>query len=852
MYRGIKLIDGILPKSQVYDIGDPHIDVLREKLETGNCFHCHANLVPEQSTLWRLGEVEQAFCCAGCAAAAQAISSAGLGSYYRQRQAAAPRAGLSSDQVQQLALFDHPAMQRRFVREIEGDSEANLMLEDVACPACLWLIEKRLGAEPGVSNVSVNYESERARVRWRPTEVKLSQVMAVVQSLGYGIRPFDVGEARRRREAEQRQLLLRLGVAGLFGMQSMLLAVAVYLGEWSGIDAEHRVFMNWVGGLVTLPVFFYSGQPFFRGAWRALRRARATMDVPVSLGMCAAMVASVISLLRGEGAVYFDSIAMFCFFLLSARYIERRLSGRAVDVADRITTALPVLAQRLDEDGQMQRVSTAELVVGDRLQVPAGETIPADGLVLSGESAVDESLLSGESVPRAVAPGASVVAGSVNTAQTLIIRALSVGEQSTLSQLARLLDGASAAKPALAEWAGQLASYFSAFVLLAAAVTAGFWLWRDAAMAWQASIAVLVVSCPCALALAVPSAIANANSALARRGLLILQGGTLQGLTAIEHIVFDKTGTLTLGQLSVGDITWRAHSDKAWIASAVLALESGSAHPVARALWQWAELQGEPALALSGALQHRAGLGVQALSERGLLRLGTAEYLREQGVQLDPHWLEAGESSLAILACDETALACFQLIDQPREQAQQALSNLSSAGVQLHLYSGDRLDAVAAVAARVGIEDWQASMKPEQKLQQIQALQRSGAVMMVGDGMNDAASLAGASVSVAMGTGAAMALQNSDAVLTTSDLSALPRALRQARRTRTVVWQNIAWALCYNALAIPLAATGYLQPWMAAIGMSLSSLLVVLNAARLQRLPRSTTSLHKSPRDDAA
>lgn len=801
-----------------------------------HCFHCHSPLPEKNAATLELDGGLRSFCCHGCVAAAEAIRAAGLQNYYRQRQAPAPRAELASGQLEQLALFDHPSLQQRFVLTEGEECEASLMLEGVSCPACMWLIERRLGSEKGVVSATVNYESERARVRWHKGEVELSQLMGLVQGLGYGVRPYSVEVARNQRDAAQRDLLKRLGVAGLFGMQVMLLAVAVYLGDWTGIAAEHRMFMNGVAGLVSVPVFLYSGAPFFKGAARALRSGQITMDVPVSLGLVAALVASGISLVRGEGPVYFDSIVMFCFFLLTARYVERRLNGRAVDVADRLSTALPVLAQRLDSNDQMHAVATTELLVGDRLQVPAGETVPADAVILSGVSAVDESLLSGESVPRPVAPGEGVVAGSINTEQTLIVRATAVGSESTLSQLARLLDKAAAAKPPLAEWAGRVASRFSAFVLLVAVGTAVFWLWREPAQAWQATIAVLVVSCPCALALAVPSAIANTTSALARRGVLLLRGEALQGLVSVEHVVFDKTGTLTKGSLSVCEVRLGDDTPEQWVADAVLAVESGSSHPVARALWSWASQSSTAPMPLRSALRHQPGRGVEADTDSGLVRMGTADYLTEQGVAIPEQWLQAGDSTLVLLSCGERALACFYLQDQPRAEAAETVRALQEAGLQLHLYSGDRREAVAAVAATMGIDDWAAGLKPEQKLEKVQSLQQDGGVLMVGDGLNDAASLAGATISVAMGTGAALALQSSDAILTHDDLSALSLAVQQARKTQRVVRQNISWALCYNALAMPLAASGWLQPWMAAIGMSLSSLIVVINAARLQRL----------------
>lgn len=800
------------------------------------CFHCHSAL-PTEDIRSQLGAgEEQFFCCHGCLAAAETIQAAGLQSYYRQRQAPAPRAELPPEQREQLALYDHAAMRQRFVVTTDNESEANLMLEGVACPACMWLIERRLAAQAGVISTHVNYESERANVRWRDDELALSELMGVVQSLGYGVRPYDIDTARRQRDEVQRDLLKRLGVAGLFGMQAMLLAVAVYLGEWSGIAAEHRLFMNWVAGLVTLPVFFYSGAIFFRGAWRALRNRQITMDVPVSFGLIAALIASIITLLRSEGSVYFDSIAMFCFFLLTARYVERRIGSRAVDVADRLASALPVLAQRLDANDVPHAVATSELCVGDRLQVPAGETVPADAVILSGESAVDESLLSGESMPRPVLPGDKVVAGSVNTAQTLIIRATTVGSDSTLSQLARLLDQASAAKPPLAEWAGRVASRFSAFVLLVASCTAAFWLWRDQSQAWHATIAVLVVSCPCALALAVPSAIGNATSSMARRGVLLLRAGALQGLASVKHAVFDKTGTLTKGKFSVAEIRLADNVELQQIADTVFTLEGGSQHPIARALWAWAQQHHAQPVALQGDLIHQPGRGVQANTADALVRLGTADYLNGQGVEIPAEWLQAGDASLALLSLDQRAVACFYLQDQPREEAQQSMAALMAGGIDLHIYSGDRSEAVSALALKVGIDDWAAELKPEHKLTRVQELQPDGGVLMVGDGLNDAASLAGATVSLAMGTGAALALQNSDAVLTRDDLSAVAQAVQHARKTRRIVWQNIGWALCYNALAMPLAASGWLQPWMAAVGMSASSLIVVLNAARLQRL----------------
>ncbi len=795
-----------------------------------SCFHCGLPVPPDAHYPVEIDGQTHNLCCRGCQAVAQAIVDGGLTSFYRHREKPSGRPEeLIPEQLAQMALYDQPALQAGFVSVDEHNlKHASLILEGITCAACIWLNERHVRALPGVQDFQVNYSTHRAHVSWDDSRLKLSDILKAIASIGYIAHPFDPGRQEQIQKKEKSQALRRLFVAGLGAMQVMMLAVAMYAGDAYGMEPDIEQFMRWVSLLLTLPVVLYSASGFFVTAWRDLRRRQLSMEVPVSLAIGAAFAASLWHTLRGSGEIYFDSVCMFTFFLLASRYLEMGARHRAGQAAEALVKLLPATATRIVE-GQYEAVPVSQLRPGDRVLIRPGETVPADGEVIEGESSVDESLLTGESVPRHRGPGDALVGGSLNVESPLQMRVTRVGEDTMVSGIVRLLDRAQAEKPRLAMLADRVAGWFVAAQLsIATAVAIGWWL-HAPERAFEITLAVLVVTCPCALSLATPAAATAAIGALTRLGLLVTRGHVLETLAAADHIVFDKTGTLTRGLLSLAEVHPLGDADQQRVHDLAATLARDSEHPVARVL----ALHGQ---ALEGVenLRSHPGKGVEGRVNGVCYRLGSASFVAEL-VGSDAPAAEAQEGSPVYLASEQGWVARFVLRDRLREDAVEAVRALRELGLTTHIYSGDAPHAVAAVARELGIDDWAAQLRPEDKLERVRALQAAGhRVIMVGDGVNDAPVLAGADVSVAMGRGTQLAHASADMVALSERLAVLPEGVRKARDTGAVIRQNLAWALLYNLVAVPLAAAGWVAPWMAAIGMSLSSLVVVANALRLK------------------
>ena len=856
--------------------------------DTAACFHCGLRVPTGTDFTVAIDGVSQPMCCRGCAAVAQAIVDGGLGDYYKFRTADAPTAReIVPEFLRQTALYDLPEIQKSFVRAEGGHvREAALILEGITCPACVWLNERHLARLPGVLAVHINYATQRARVRWDERRIHLSDILQAVSRIGYLAHPFDPGRYQQQLENDRRQLLRRVGVAGVFGMQVMTLSVALYVGDWSGVEEEYRRFFYWISLLLTLPVLLYSAQPFFRSAWRDLKHWRTGMDVPVSLGIGAAFLASLWTTVTGEGTVYYDSVCMFAFFLLSARYFELAAHKRASEASEALVQATPATATRIIEvaspspsspsvpagvrehpahpfDGadvhwtsatspshlprgeggepresiyMTEIVAVAELQAGERVRIRPGESIPADSVVLEGRSTVDESLLTGESLPVAKGPGEKLVGGAINIESPLTARVEQTGPDTILSSILRLLDRATAEKPRLAQLADRIAAGFVAAVLLLAGLTALYWWRHDAALWLPATIAVLVVTCPCALSLATPAAITAATGRLTRLGLLVTRGHALETLARASHFIFDKTGTLTRGRLRLLETRGFSRLSPAQCLGIAGALERHSEHPIARAL---GEAAGPGELSTSEVV-NTPGAGLRGKIDGRIFFLGTPAYIKEQaGLAADADTLEqlrrAGDT-VVVLAGEDSLHAAFVLSDELRPGARELIAELQHQGKTVMLLTGDHEKAARRVADALGIRELAWDLKPADKLERIKALQQQGAVVaMIGDGVNDAPVLAAAQVSIAMGGGTAVAAASADMILLSQKLPHLAEALGVARRTLGIIRQNLAWAVAYNLLAIPAAAAGYISPWMAALGMSASSLLVVANALRLSR-----------------
>ena len=779
------------------------------------CQHC-GDLLRGQPVSGTGEHAANLYCCDGCAAAARWIHDANLDDYYRLRTAAAGRVG--TDAID-LSAWDRADLQREHAHAGDDGLRITLLTDGMRCAACAWLIQKALVREPGVHDVLANAVTGRIRIDWDPARVPLSRVLGRLVALGY--RPYlAAGEAREReRSAERRRWLLRLGIAGLGTLQAMMMAEALYLDFDNQMPAATRDFFRWITFLISTPVVFYAGWPFLAGMWRELRARHVGMDTLIATSTLLAYFASLYETIRGGLHVWYDAAVMFVFLLLAARMLEQRARNVASAQVDALARARPAFATRDMGNGRREAVPLADLVPGDIACVAAGESVPADGELLDAPAWFEESLLTGESAPVAKAPGDAVYAGTVNREAPARVRILRTGTHTRLSQLTRLVEDAQSHRPRLARIADRVGSRFVTGLLLVAVLVYAGWRMHDPSRAFEVTLALLVISCPCALSLAVPSALAAAHGALARLGVLATRADAMETLAGATDIVFDKTGTLSDERPALQDAQAFAGLSVAEALRIAAALERDANHPLAAAFAHADDR--------TPALQTRvlAGQGVAGIVDGRAWRLGRAGFA------------SAGDDDGALWLGDGTTPAArFTLRESVRADAGTALAALRGLGLRIHLCSGDAPGPVQALAQAFGIGDAHARQRPEDKLALVRGLQAQGRIVaMVGDGLNDAPVLAGADVSIAMDKGAALAQRAADMVMTGPSLARIPAAIAVARRTQRVIRQNFGWALGYNLLAVPLAAAGMVTPWIAALGMAGSSLVVTLNALRLAR-----------------
>ncbi|MEX5748096.1 heavy metal translocating P-type ATPase [Massilia sp. X63] len=795
-------------------------------MAAGGCFHCGAPVPKGSRWQAQVDGAARSMCCPGCAAAAEAIVGGGFADYYlaRTEYAASVAAAATMQDEPELALFDQ--------QDLQG--EGSFSIEGVRCGACVWLVERRLGQLAGVQEVSLNVATGRVFVRWDPALCRPSAIVRALRAIGYNAAPYDVQRHDQGLERARRRLFRQLFVAGLAMMQVMMYAVPVYLAEDGTMDADMRALMGWASFALTLPAVFYSALPFFAGAWRDLRRGVPGMDVPVALGIAAAFAGSCVSLVSGKGDVYFDSITMFVFLLLGSRYLELNARRRASQALDALRRGLPASALRLRGDPGLrdtELVPAAKLAVGDLVLVTPAKAVPADGVVVEGETDLDFSLLTGESRTRRMGPGDQLPGGAVNAGQAVVLRVTSVARDSTLAMLVRLVERAGLGKPAMALWADRVAAWFVLGLLLLTVAVYLAWSTVDETRAWHAAVAVLVVSCPCALSLATPTALAAATDRLLRRGVLAVAPHTLETFERATHVVFDKTGTLTLGRVVLRQVVPVGSLDADLCLRIGSALQGENSHPVGMAI-----RAAMPAHGLAACkLRSEIGAGFEGTIDGVVYRIGSADFVQELAGGMVRSAAPSGTST-TWLACEGQWLARFDLADGLREEAPEVVRRFQRAGKTVVLLSGDDQGAVNAVARQLGITSAFGGRLPAEKLAFVRELQQEGAVVaMIGDGSNDAAVLRGADVSFAMGRGTELAQVHADGVLLGDSLLPLADAAVTARRTLTIIRQNLIWASVYNLAAIPAAATGLLNPWLSGIGMAASSAIVVLNALRLRQ-----------------
>lgn len=824
-----------------------------KRLEIGNsqsespgesplCFHCGEDVPHGETRSVLINGERRSMCCAGCEAVAQAIVDFGLEKFYRFRKEKASRPEeLVPEELRQLKVYDDDAMQQHLV-ETAGDEmkSCSLLLSELTCPACAWLIESRLEGIAGVREINVNYSTQRARLCWDERSVKLSEVLRSIVSLGYKARLYDPTRAAAQIKQEQDQQLRRLGVAGVLGMQVMMLSIAMYVGDSSGMKETYRSFFSWLCLLLCTPVIFYSAQSFFIRAWRDLNIYRVGMDVPVSLGLSIAYLASVVATITKSGTIYYDSAVMFTFFLLAARYVEFSGRRKAALHIDRMANGTPSIANRVTgstSTNELETVPARVLEAGDLVLVRPGELVPADGYLEKGETSVDESLVTGESHAITKTAGESLIGGSVNIAQATFMRVSRTGKDTITAHILRLIERGQEIKPEIQAFANRVSVWFICTVLILSMATAWYWSLVPAANWIGITISVLVVSCPCALSLATPLAIASASAALMKRGIVLANANVLEALGEVNHFIFDKTGTLISGDLFIDKVQALANNKEEECLQIAGAMQLFSAHPIAKAFHS--KYVADASLGIDEVTDYPS-LGLSSMVNGARYFLGNEQLLRRycdiDVATSQPQQGTGHENRLIYLANENELLCKFEIADSIYGDSKKLVDYLRARGKTVSILSGDSEAPTRKFAAAIGIDSVLWEQTPDQKMNYLADLQEQGQVVaMVGDGINDAPVLSSAGVSIAMGKGAALASSKADLILLNNRVGSIRELTILASLTRKVIRENMLWALSYNLVALPMAIAGLVQPWMAAIGMSLSSLLVLLNSSRIEK-----------------
>ena len=747
------------------------------------------------------------------------------------------------DSLEFMQVLDDVSEWSAFSRPDANDTgrwESNVLIEGMHCSACARTIEGVLKAVPGVVQAEVSAGSRRARVVWQADVVQPSRWMQAVLQAGYRAVPANDVFARERRQSEARLALWRWMVAGLCMLLVMVMMYAFPASGSGDLTAKMEHLLRWASWVLTLPVIIFSCAPFFKNAWRDVIHWRISMDLPVALGMLITFVVSSAGTFEPTGVfgreVYFDSLSMFVFFLLSGRWLESRWRDKTAGALEALMNRLPESVKRMDREGNFERVSVRVLQLDDVIQVLPGEAFPVDGVVLMGETSVDQSLLTGESLPIPRCVGDEVISGSYNLQAAVHVRVDRVGAQTRFAQIVSLMESASTTRPALANLADRIAKPFLLGVLLAAGLACAYWWGKDPQRALMVAVSVLVVTCPCALSLATPAAILAAAGAMARRGVLVRRLDAFESLATVDTVIFDKTGTLTRDAMVLGQTQCRHGHTTDQVLALAAALAQNSLHPASRALLMAAQQSGvepsrqvdavveTPGQGLSGRVAGEASTLTNAVG----LRLGSASFC---GVASIPSF-----ALQVFLSDDHGWLATFDLEEDIRPDAASTVAALQQDGMAVYLVSGDASEAVKRVADHLGIAGAKGQCSPQDKLDFLRDAQHQGdKVAVVGDGLNDGPLLAGAHASFALGNAVPLTQTQADFVISGNRLSDIMDAIVLARRTLTVVKQNLWWAAIYNVVCVPLAVAGQLSPWLAGLGMAASSSLVVLNALRLSK-----------------
>ncbi|MCS6175791.1 heavy metal translocating P-type ATPase [Shewanella baltica] len=793
-----------------------------------SCFHCQEPVLTGQQFVTRINDRDELMCCPGCQAVSQAIVDAGLLSYYKFRtEPGSKQNALVPEALTQFSAYDLPEVQQDFVHSEDNIESVSLSIDGITCAACAWLIEHKVKQLTGVSQVLVNSTTQRAMISWDKRTVKLSDILGQISRIGYQAAPYQVDEQELNNKLNSRKFLLRLGLAGFATMQVMMFALALYTGYFTDLDVQYRDYFRWVSMIFATPVVLYSAQPFYFSAIRTLLSGKLNMDVSVSIAIGGAYVASCFATVNGTGEVYFESVSMFTFFLLLGRYFEQKARQKASVSSSNLHKLVPLTAHLVNDNGQ-EEIPAKKLRLNDVILVKPGEMIAADGVVIEGHTSINEAMLTGEQMPIEKTVASQVYAGTINVDQPIKVSVTALGQDQLVAEIIRLQELASNTKPAIALLADKLSRYFSGTILTIATITYLVWHQISPEDAFWVTLSVLVATCPCALALATPTAVTCATAIFTRLGIITRKAGVFEKLPLIKHVVFDKTGTLTCGTLSIGQTQCMADLTKTQALAIAAALETGSRHPIAAAFAVFAD----NAL-VTEEVHHEVGFGVRGRIDGTDYFIGNAVFTGTSIDSRDPTqkiWLaRSANNQLEVLAS-------FEIQDNIRQDSKATVEMLKQQGCRISIASGDSSGHVHQLAKELGIDDVHSGLTPADKLALVTRLQQHTRVAMFGDGINDAPVLAGADLSVAMGSGSAIAKNSADLILLGDHLSRFTQAVSVAKLTTQIIRQNLAWALGYNALILPLAVTGHVAPYIAAIGMSASSLIVVGNSLRLLRV----------------
>ncbi len=834
-------------------------------IRSEQCDHCHLPLPDDEEISSTIEGKQMHFCCHGCQMVCETIYGSGMGGFY-QRTPEGETLQPPPDIDSQLEVYDLDDVQREFVPDLGELREIHLLIEGIHCAACVWLIEHRLASESAVLKANVNLSVKKLHLKWDNREIKLSQIMHALGQIGYAAVPYDPEAAEGQIKKQNRHLLFRLSFAGFAAMNLMWISIALYAGADEG---KFKELFYWLGLGLATPTLLYSGYPFFRGAMTGLMNRHLTMDLPIAIGASITYLYSCYVVISGSDIahVYFDTVVNFLFVILTGRYLEAMSKRLAVQSSQRLLDLQPKIAHRIERD-EIKIVPVSVLKENDLIQVKAGERIPADGLILKGESIIDESMLTGEFVPVAKFMGDKVSAGTTNKNGVLTLQVSGTLKDTALGKIIHLVDEAQSTKAPIQCTADKIIPWFVSITLLLATISFLFWYSTDIEIALMAAVSVLIITCPCAFGLATPMAIAVATGVGARMGILVKHGAVLEILSSVRHFVFDKTGTLTQGKMLVSTILTsdlkqktiktiipndnfieQLNAQQKNSLNLSACLESYSEHTIAKAIVNFSQQYEFYKKVEFEKIKVVSGSGIQGEYQGQIMAIGSLNWIKalanekdhsslsllfstmEQSV-MEYHRLG---STVVYAWLENESLSAFVIEDKLRPNAKEIVQEMHQKNFKLTLLSGDKQEVADYMAKQLAIEEVIAEVMPDEKDQVIQQKQQYGdLIAMVGDGINDAPALVRADIGIAMGSGTDVSIDSADVILVNGELEKIPLAAELSRVTLKTIKQNIALSIVYNIIMVPLAMAAMITPLVAAISMPLSSLLVIGNAARIR------------------